>query len=154
MYTVINFIALLVILYFLLRKPVVQAFVSRHNEYKKAVEEARNLLAQGTEKFDEYNSKLKSIDSEIDFIKKTTEKEAEQLSHKIIKNAEAISLDVVSEAKMRAQNLVKNFTKDVTVEITDKVIDEAQRIISSKITTDDHKRFQLDFSNRVAGGRV
>lgn len=152
MYTAINFIALIMLMYFLLKKPLAEAFVSRHNNYAKEVDEARTMLAQGRSKFEEFSSKLKSIESELDFIKKTTEKEAEVTASKIVMNAQNLSQGLVGDAKDRAKNLARNFIKEETIAATDRVIGEAEKIITQKITKDDHRKFQSDFSSRVAGG--
>lgn len=152
MNTIINFIALLILFYFLLKKPIVQAFKKRHLDYAQALDEARTLLSKNTAQYEEWTAHLKSVDTEIEFIKKSSEKEAEQLSQRIQQNVQSLSMDLVSDAKVKALNLVKNFAKEMTVEMTDKILLESEKIISKKITNDDQKKFQNDFSQQVTGG--
>jgi len=154
MLNVFNFVALLVLLYFLLRKPAVQTFVKRHQEYSRLVEESRVLLTNAKSKFEEFNSKLKSIDNEVEFIKSSAEKEAQSSALRIVQNAEALSTDLIADAHQRAQSLVKGFARDVTLEVTEKVINETEKIISQKVTKEDQIRFQEDFSLRVVRGAM
>ena len=135
-----NFTILLAILYFLLYKPVKAFSDKRTDEYKKADEEAKRLLAEAAAHEKEYADKLSFADEEIRQKKAEARKEMNDAAEAETKKAKLEAEKILQSAKVEAENRRARMLSDAKSELSDMVLEATEKIVE-KSTSDAYDRF-------------
>ncbi|MCW7755095.1 ATP synthase F0 subunit B [Desulfobotulus sp. H1] len=148
-YRVMNFTALVLILFLLLRKPVAKFLNSRIQGIEVQLAELEERKEAAEKELAEYKLQLEHMDQEAKTILEQYRRQGEAARERILKEAET------SVAKMREQasrNIEYEFTRaraSLQAEIMEKALDRAESLIQEKIQPEDHERLTHEYLKKV-----
>lgn len=145
----INVLVILLILYFLLFKPLHELMENRTrfvegslSDAKKQREEAAQLLAQ-------YEEQLRNAQVEAREIVTAASREAEELARRRRQEAEAETQALVERAKAEIENERQRALASIRDEVTTLTLMVAERVIGRELNQDDHRRLIQDMLTDV-----
>lgn len=145
----VNFSALVGILYWKLKGPVISAVAERSQTLRTELKNVQNQLLTAQAQYDEYAAKLKAIDAEIASLKEQGKQDAEAMRVKIGTEARRLATVIVADARISAQSLFADFKTQLRAELAHKVLDKSEVLIKQKLTGDDRVRIRSEFSRRL-----
>lgn len=144
-YAVINFLILLVILYYFLRRPAREFFCTRSVSTKMAVETAKKHYQESYRRLEEIEARLKNVDVEGKELIHRIKKEAELEKQKLIALARDMAEKIKSDARRIAEQEVKKARQSLRAQASQLVIQLAEEAIAREITPEAHLRLSDDF---------
>ncbi len=92
-----------------------------------------------------YKERLAGLDGEIEAFKKQVLREAEEEKGKIIDEALKFSARIKEQARLTSQQEQKEMARRIKEEIARLTVEEAEKLITEKITKSDHEKMVDDF---------
>ena len=148
-YKVMNFTALFVGLFFLLRKPVAQALNGRIKGIQDQIDELEAKKKDAEKKLAEYNEKLSLLDKEAEKVVAEYIKQGNEAKIRILKEAEAEAVKLEEQAKRNVEHEFKEAKSKLQEEISEKALIKAEEIIRGTITTEDQDRLVDEYLEKV-----
>lgn len=148
-----NFLLFTGLLFYFLRKPVRAYVAGRHTTIRDTIHSVRAQLRASQAKFEEYGSKLKAMDVEVQALKSQARNDAQESKTRIIKNAEQLAKTLVSDSKAAAEGQFSTLRAQLRQELGARIVARAESLLQSKLTGDDRARIRREFSNLVGGAR-
>lgn len=145
----VNFLILIVILFFLLRKPVKEYFSGRAATLKQAVDEAKKTGESARRQHDDIANRLKKIDHETKNLVDSFKQDGEMEKAKLLEQARLYSEKITEDAKKIADNEVKKAREELK-EMTVKLArDMAKKTIDREMTDADEERLTKSYVERL-----
>jgi len=148
-YKTMNFVVLVVGLYFLLKKPATQALRARIlgikeqlAELEKKKEEAELLLA-------EHNERISRLGEEADKILAESIKQGEEAKVRILKEAADAAERLEEQAKRSVAYEFKQAGQRLREEVLEQALAEAEKLIIKKMKPQDQERLAGEFLEKV-----
>jgi len=135
----INFLVFVGILVYLLRKPLAKFLTERRAKMTKDIEEARKMRDEAEAKLAEYNTRLESLEDEIQGILDDARAHGEAERKRIMVEATRAAERLRTEAKTRIEQETRKLQLELRRKMVDLSVEVAERIITEKIT-DTHRR--------------
>ena len=135
-----NFVILFAILYFILYSPVKKFMDKRVQYYKDLDNEANQKMKDSAEREKKYADKLSAVDCEIAEKKKEANVIISKKIEESEKQAKEKADEIISAARMQAQNERKKIIEDAQREIADMVAEATEKIIG-KNTSESYDQF-------------
>lgn len=151
LWRVINTVALLAILVYVLRKPLVSFFSERKAQIQKDLDEAKEQRDQAEAMIKDYQKKLAGMEQELDKMRAELKKSADGESVKVVANAERMAATMVEAAKVAAEQEVRKAKIELKNEAVGLAIELAESLIREKINEDDRKRLVEEYFVKVGG---
>lgn len=148
---VINTVALLAILVYFLKKPLVNFFSERKVQIQKDLEEAREQRDQAERMIADYKQKIAGMEQELEKMRTELKKSADAESAKVVANAERMSASMVEAAKVAAEQEVRKAKIELKNEAVTLAIELAESLVREKINEDDRKRLVEEYFVKVGG---
>lgn len=148
---VLNTVALLALLVYFLKKPLVSYFKDRTAQIEKDLADAREQRAQAERTIREYEVKIAGMEEELGRMKAELAKSAEGEKRKVLLNADRMAEGIVEAAKIAAQQEVRKVRASLQNEAVDLAVATAEAIIKEKIGPEDHKKMVDDYLARIEG---
>ena len=133
LWRVVNTVALLAVLIYFLKKPLVNFFRERKTKIERDLEEAVELRQKAEELIKEYQRKLAGMEQELDKMRGELQKAAEGESTKVIAGAEKIASSIVESAKIAAEQEVRKAKVALKDEAVTLAVELAESLIREKI---------------------
>jgi F-type H+-transporting ATPase subunit b len=146
---IFNFLILVAFLVYKLRDPLREFVKNRHDTIRDELHAVSRELQQAQEKYDEFSSKLKAIDSELVSMREHTQQDITAIKHRIISESRRLSLNIASEAKIAAEGLHLELKGQLYTEMCGKVLDRAESMLKEKLTGDDRVKIRGEFSKQL-----
>lgn len=151
LWRVVNTVALLAVLVYFLKKPLVNFFRERKTKIERDLVEAVELRQKAEELIKEYQRKLAGMEQELEKMRGELQKAAEGESTKVIAAAEKIALSIIESAKIAAEQEVRKAKVVLKDEAVTLAVELAESLIREKISDDDRKRIVEDYLVKVGG---
>ncbi len=148
---VINTVALIALLIYFVKKPLVTFFAERKDQIRRDLAEALEQREEALQLLAEYKEKLAGMEKEVDRMRVELRKAAESDSEKVMANAERMSGAIVESAKMTAEQEVRKARESLRNEAVELAVQLAETMIREKITEKDRKRIVEDYLVKVGG---
>jgi F-type H+-transporting ATPase subunit b len=148
---VINTVALLALLIYFLKKPLVNFFKERKAKIEKDLADAVEQRRKAEDLIKEYQSKLAGMEQELERMRGELQKAAEGESQKVISNAEKMASTIIESAKIAAEQEVRKAKVALKDEAVTLAVEMAESLIREKISDDDRKRIVEDYLVKVGG---
>ncbi|MGK5087232.1 ATP synthase F0 subunit B [Bdellovibrionota bacterium FG-2] len=145
----INFSILLGVLVYYLRQPLVDFVFNRHNSIRKELLEVRENLLEAQAKYEEFSSKLKSIESQAAVLRQQVHQDAQSARLRILSDAQRAASGVSADARVAAAGLYQELKGALYFELTQCVFTRVEGIIKERLTQEDRTRMREDFSKQV-----
>jgi F0F1-type ATP synthase membrane subunit b/b' len=144
-----NFLILLGILFYQLRKPAQEFVVNRHKTLREEIQSVRAQLQSAQEQYDDFSSKLKALSSEVAVLNEQSQQDAAAMTQRIMGEGRQLASLIVSDARGAAENLFADFKRDLYNELSASVLSRAEAVVKTRLTNDDQARIQKEFSQQV-----
>jgi F-type H+-transporting ATPase subunit b len=144
-----NFIALLVILYFLLYKPLLAKMEERTLAIKKSLEAAEAARAEAARQQEENAARLRAAYAEAQAIRAAALKEAAEEQRKLVEAARREAQQLVESAKAQMEADVRRAREELRREVSEIAITVAEKLIRKSLRDEDHRRIVEDTIARI-----
>ncbi len=148
-YRVMNFVVLLAILVFLLRKPVSQFLGGRIKGIQDQLEDLEAKKKAAEQKLAEYDQRLSRLSEEAEQIVEQYKKQGEAAREKILQEAEASAAKLEEQAKRTIDHEFKQAKKQLETEVLEKAIAKAEEKLKKGITDNDQEKLIDEYLNEV-----
>lgn len=136
----VNFAILVGMLFYFLRKPVRQALADRHENVRKALEDARKAKEEAEAKVLEYRQRVANLEREISDIRDQVRAEAERQKDQIMAEAQNAADSIRRQAEAAGTNEVKRAQDILRGEVVDLAMQLAQEILAKGYSAQDQKK--------------
>lgn len=151
LWRVINTLAFIMLLVYLLKKPLKTFFSKRRVTLARELEEAREQRNRAEQTIQEYKAKLAGMAAELEKMRAELRKSAETDKEKLLANAERMANSMVESAKVAAEQELRNAKIALKNEAVDLAVQLAEALIRERINEDDRKRIVQDYLVKVGG---
>jgi F-type H+-transporting ATPase subunit b len=148
---VINAIALVVLLAYFLKKPLVSFFSERTEQISKDLDFAREQREKAEKLIKEYELKIAGMAQELEKMRAELAGIAEAERQKVVRNADQMATKMVESAKVTAEQEVRKARIALKNEAVDLAVQLAEAMIREKITEDDRRMIVEDYLAKVGG---
>jgi F-type H+-transporting ATPase subunit b len=148
---VVNTIALLAILVYFMKKPLVTFFSERKEQIRKDLEEAKEQRERAEHLIAEYQQKIAGMEKELEKLRADLAKAAEADSAKLVANAERMAAAMVESAKLTAEQEVRKAKQALKDESALLAVQLAESLVRETINEDDRKRLVEEYFVKVGG---
>lgn len=145
----VNLIIVVVLFWYLLRRPAPAFFASRAEEIENLLRKAVREREEARERLREIEEKMAHLDDEVTAIEQSAVEAAERDKVKILEETEAARARIQKEAREDLDRRLKEARRDLRVYAADLAVDMAREILASNIKAEDEERFRADFLNKM-----
>ena len=138
---IINFIFLIALLVYLLKKPVSEFLISRSKKIEDNIKESEALREEALQMLAKYKAKITSLDAEVEEILYKAKKDGEVEKEKILNRAQIIAQQIVDQAKRSVEIEAQNIKKNIEKQFMQKALTEAKDQIKQKASPSEHQMF-------------
>jgi F-type H+-transporting ATPase subunit b len=149
LYQAINFLCLVGLLYYFLRKPTKAYFAKRHDDLTSAIREAKRLKDEAEAKHQEYVLKIKNLEAESTKILNQIKAEGEASKTRMIEEARRISETIQTEAKRTANNEVEKARAELYDDVLEQALVGARTLLTKSVAEKDQLRLQKEFVEKI-----
>jgi len=140
----VNFIALLIILFKLLRKPLVNFLQNRKETIQREYEELLRKKREAEAQYLELQAKLKNMEDEAKQILQNYIEQGQKEKERIIKEAEEQAKRIMEQADLYIKHELEKAKEELRKELAQEVIKLAEERLLKGLTIEDHKRIFRD----------
>ena len=151
-FRVMNFAVLVIVLVYVLCKPLSQALGARIKGIKSQLEDLEARKAEAEKKLSEYNEKLSRLEKESEKIVEDYIKQGNEAKTRILKEAESAAEKLRIQARRNIEHEFKQAKLKLQEEIFEKSLNKAEEIIKGKISGEDQDRLVDDYLRKVETG--
>ena len=146
---VINFIALMIILVKFGAKPIATALGGRQTAVKNELEDLESRRDEAEKQYREFESKLATVEKDIDSIVEKAVAQAEVEKTKILEKAEQAVDDMKRQAELAIQNEIVEARRDLKNDIADQAAVMAEELIVKNLTAEDQVKIIENYLDKV-----
>lgn len=137
---IFNFVVFLGSLFFILRKPVREFWVSRAHQIRFEIDESAKLKREFQERYDTLKKRVSRIEEEAKALVRFMEQEGELEKKKMIEEAEQLSRRIRHESERIADQEVRKAREILKAQTVQMAIELADRVIRENIRDEDQQR--------------
>lgn len=146
---VLNFIALMIILVKFGAKPIASALGGRQATVKNELEDLETRRDEAEKQYRDFESKLATVEKDIDSIVEKAVAQAEVEKAKIIEKAEQAVDDMKRQAEQSIQNEIVEARRDLKNYVADQATVIAEDLIVKNLTPDDQVKIIENYLDKV-----
>lgn len=147
----VNFLVLVILLYKLLKKPVVNFFVSRRENLIRQYEELLNKKKEAEARYLELQEKIKNLKSEAEAIYQNYVEQGMKEREKIIEEAKLQAERIKEQAQVYIAQEMEKAKDLLRVELAMESIKLAEELLRKNITPEDQKVLFKNFIEQIKG---
>jgi len=151
LWRVINTVALIGVLVYFLKKPLVTFFSERTAQIQKDLDDAKDQREKAERLIGEYQQKLAGMEKELEKMRAELRRTADAESAKVVANAEKVAAAMIESAKLTAEQEVRKAKVALKNEAVALAVEMAETLVQEKINEDDRKRIVEDYLVKVGG---
>lgn len=148
-YKVLNFVVLILVLFFVAKKPVKEFFSSRTKGIENELAELEQKKKTAEKKLAEYEAKFKNLDAESKQILEDYIKQGEQAKIRILEEARKQADKLEEMAKRNIQQEIKSAKATLKSQISEMAMEKAEALIKDSISSDDQDRLVHEYLKKV-----
>ena len=148
-YRAMNFLAVVIILFFVLRKPIGQFFGNRREEIAETLADLERKKGEAEEDYGKLESRLAELEAERETILAEYISDGEKEKEKIIANAEEMSSRIQAQAEKAIEREIKNAKDALKQEIAELAASLAEGLVKENITDQDQERLVEEYLDKV-----
>ncbi len=152
-WSVLNFLIFIALLYLLTRRQVRELFMTRRNHLAKAIEEGQKQKEEAERLYEEALRRKETLEEEIKSIVDATSRDAEVMAQRIINNAEALAEKVRKESVRLAEGEVSRVKRVLVEEVSHIVEKRAREILQEHLRPEDHERLAFKVIEELEEGK-
>lgn len=136
----INFAILVGVLVYLLRKPMKDFLAQKREAVGKMLKDSEQARDEALSRLAALQSKLESLEADIDQIRQQAEREAQAEKERLIEEAKEDARRIVEGAEKEISNRVKLAIRELKTYVAGEAVAKAEEIIREKIKDDSHEK--------------
>jgi len=148
-YRVMNFAALAIGLFILLRKPVSQALQSRIKGIRDQLDDLESKKKAAEKKLAEYDERLSLLDQEAEKIISEYIKQGNEAKARILKEAESAAGRLEEQAQRNIEHEFNQAKLKLQEDVFEKALIKAEEIIKNRITPVDQEKLVNEYLEKV-----
>lgn len=148
-FRLMNFALLLVVLIFLLRKPISQALNSRIKNIQEQLESLEAQKAEAEKQLARYNDKLSKLEAEAQKIVESYIKQGKEAKAKILRETEAAAEKLRAQARRNIENEFEKARQELQRDVLEKSLAKAEQALRKEITTQDQDKLVDEYLKKV-----
>jgi F-type H+-transporting ATPase subunit b len=148
-YKLMNFTVLLVVLIYLLKKPISQALNNRIDGIREQLEELESRKSAAAQELATYADKLSALEAEAQQIVEDYVKQGEAAKARILEEAETTAEKLEEQAKKNIAHEFKQARAQLQEEIVDKAMAKAEAMIKDAVSADDQNKLVEEYLEKV-----
>ena len=145
----INFVLLVIVLYFALRKPVSKAVKGRKEDMENAIKEAKALEEEAKKALAEARKKIEVLDSTILELRKEIISSGESEADRILKDAQSRSERMRNDTKALIEQETAQILQDLRDEVAGEVVEAATRLLRENLVDADQEKLAEEYLSAV-----
>ncbi len=142
----INLTLLLVVLAYYLVGPLKAFASSRRGNIAEDLERSRQMLSSARERFDDFDSRLRSLGAELQSLLSQSAEEARRTRARLVQSANQLASTLVTDAQAAAGGMRSELIGQLRAEIATRAIARAEEQIRSRLTGEERVRLRKEFS--------
>ena len=146
---VINFLLLLVLLYFLARKPLAAYLQARSDGVREGLIEAKKQLEEANERLADYSARLERMDEEMTRLREEFIAAGEAERDRIVADAGAKAERMRREAEVRLQQEFAQLREDLRLEIIETSLSAATGALKEQVKETDQRRLAEEYLKQL-----
>ncbi len=156
LWSVINFVILLYILYYFNKKSlhIGDYIKNRRAKFEKEVEDATKEREDAEKRYQELTAKKENLEKEIITLKNQAMSQMEVQKKTIEENAKTMSERIKKEAGMIAEAEIARIRKEIRDEIIELATKKAVELIKEKFSEQDQERIEQEFISEIKKRRI
>ncbi|MBW2621733.1 MAG: F0F1 ATP synthase subunit B [Deltaproteobacteria bacterium] len=148
-YRTMNFLAVVIILFFVLRKPLGRFFSNRREEIAETLADLEKMKGEAEESYAKLEARLAEIEAERDSILAEYIADGEKEKEKIIANAEDMSSRIQTQAEKAIAQEIKKAKDALKREIAELSASMAEELVKDNISDQDQERLVEEYLDKV-----
>ena len=149
LFRVINFITLVGLLVYFLKKPVKEFFQKRSDTLKSAVDEARKMHQVALTQSRDMEARIQNLEKENQDMLRTFREEAASERSQILKNARSYTERLKEDVKKIAESEVKKAKVELREVAIDLSKEAAQKILKQELKGEDEVRLTRSYLDQL-----
>jgi F-type H+-transporting ATPase subunit b len=145
----INLVILLSVLFYYLRAPLKNFVSSRHTTIRDELAAVEKMLRDAKAKYQEFSKRLDALSTEASELRAQAAQEAQAVKTRLIEEAKKLSANIVTDAKSSAEGLYSELRGQLYAELSQQVLERAEKLLAARLTGDDRARIQKEFSHQL-----
>lgn len=125
-YYIINFLVMVFLLYYFVRKPLANYLTTRADTIREQVETSRKLREEAIAKYEEAKTKLDQLEAELDAMRKHFAEEGEVAKKRMVEAAERAAAKLDRNADLLVQQELRGARKRVRDELVSLALQKAE----------------------------
>lgn len=150
-FAAINVLVTILVLYYLLFKPLHQVMENRTRFVEESLSEAKTQREEAERLLAQYEEQLRNAQVEAREIVNSAAREAEELAKRRRQETEAETQALIERAKAEIENERQRALASIREEVTTLTLMVAERVIGREVNQDDHRRLIEDMLTDVEG---
>ena len=150
---VMNFIALMIILVKFGAKPIASALGGRQASVKNELEDLEARREEAEKQYREFESKLATVEKDIDKIVDKAVAQAEVEKAKILEKAEQAVDDMKRQAEQSIQNEIVEARRQLKNDVADQAAVMAEELIVKNLTAEDQVKIIENYLDKVGAAQ-
>jgi len=148
-FSTVNFVIFVGLLFFLLKKPVANFLKNRKETQAREMDEAARMLEDARRRHEEMKERLDRLDREMAEIKERLKSEGEEQGKRIIEQSRLLVEKIREDAKFQAEQQVKMARRKLQEEAARLAVETAEEILKKSVEEKDHDRLVGRFLEEV-----
>lgn len=148
----INLVAFLVLLVWLLRRPIAQFFGNRRKDVAETVQKAEADRSRAEALAKEIGDRLSRIEGEIEALRAHAREQAEAEEKEIAARALEEAERVATRSRAELDARVRSARNELTAYAADLAVELARDLVKKNVTPEDEKRLLAEGVKGLAGG--
>ncbi len=148
----INLVAFLVLLVWLLRRPIAQFFGSRQKDVAETVKRAESDRSRAEALAKEIGDRLSRIEGEIEALRAHAREQAEAEEKEIAARALEEAERVATRSRAELDARVRSARNELTAYAADLAVELARDLVKKSVTPEDEKRLLAEGVKGLEGG--
>ena len=140
-------------LYWLLRKPVSAFFSQRLKTIREDLDLAEKSRKEAKKRLDEIESKMASLQQELEQIENQAREDAERERQRITEEAKREAERIIEQARAEVENARRQAILELKAYTANLAMEEAETIIRETISDEERKQLFARFSARLGADR-
>jgi F-type H+-transporting ATPase subunit b len=140
----VNFLVLLVVLNYLLYKPLVGKMQERTAAIQRSLEEAQAARTEAARQQEENAARLRSAYQEAASIREQALKEAADEQRKLVEAAQGEARRLVETARAQTETEIRRAREELRREVAGLAVAVAEKLVRKSLRDDDHRRIVDD----------
>ncbi len=149
----VNFVIIVVLLWFFLRKPIARYFANRREEIQRQLEEAIRARDEAEAKLEEYQGKVGNLEKELASMRTESEEARERLRQVLLEEARKSTDRVLEQARLNIELERKRAVDSLKTEASLLALELAEGLLKENISPEDRERINRECIEGLEGDR-